>query len=199
MTRILRHTSTFVFLLTVMVSSMQASSALDQSTPRAAAIAFDRSVGMGDIENAKACSFGTPEQVEGLVAMCKRDGAQFQLAVAAVIRWGYKDNPFVHMTKVSTSDSENADYATNGDDATRSLRLHAAKEADAEKLRLKRVGGVWKVNLGTVKFLPSGKVLQVYANSTQVYAEINRNVNAGKYASANDAFVALYKALSPPK
>lgn len=172
------------------VSTQSAHAAADLSTPKGAAVALAKGVMAGDNAAIREASTGTEEEYKTAEAMGTVMSSMLKFANACETKFG-KDNvlskSFAGQIPDLGAKMEASEIKVEGDTAT---VIDKDKPNDESPMKLKKVGGSWKVDLSSMdadakQFAVAGLKLAA------VFNKAAEDINAGKYKSAEEAAVAI--------
>jgi hypothetical protein len=164
--------------------------AADLSEPKAAALTFVKAMADHDFATLRNASVGNDEERQRVEAMSDLMAAQRKFADAAAAKFG--DSAPVQRGNVSAVFEEQlktAEVKVEGDVAS----IRDPKDEKGPPLKLKKVGGEWKVDLSSMQIRSSalssaGEQMKKLADVTNTTAE---EVAADKYATFLEAQTAL--------
>ena len=156
----------------------------DLSTPAKAAIAFGHAIDEGDFETAKAAAIGTDADFEIIRLRIAFFDANKKLRAAAVERFGVQGRQIPEEGMMSFSGQlREAVELIKGDDAS------FGQPKEDYPLRLKRVGGLWKVDLWAIP----GKdhIAAAMPKMCKILDDCAAEIRAGRYPTVAEARKAL--------
>lgn len=162
--------------------------AADLSTPKAAAQSFAKAVTTGDNAGIRATTTGTEEQYKMAEAMGGMLKSMADLRAAATAKYG-ADNPISKDKDMDIAkDIDEAEFKTEGDVAT---MVKKTNPNDKDPLKLKKVDGKWKVDLGSMPASESAQITKMAPAMKKACDEVAAEINSGKHATADAAQTAM--------
>jgi hypothetical protein len=161
----------------------------DLTTPKGAALAFGNSLLSGDVAAMRASSTGSDADYKMMETLQTMISAMKRLTEAAAIKYG-KDNPISKSAGEFNiaAELEKSDAKVEGDSAT---IVNKDKPDEKNPMKLKKVNGEWKVDLTSLPKDNVSDLLKIAPVMTGIANEVTKDINAGKYAKAEDAHQAL--------
>jgi len=168
----------------------------DASTPKAAALLFSQAMDRGDVAAARSLATGAAKQLAVLDVLVPVAGGFKKLELAAKAKWGDEgrktlfsdEGPgrYDFAKRLETSTEEIA-----GDTAT--IRPADAKDAKRDTLKMKRVGGQWKVDMMSIptEGLDNPTTMKTLKTMAETATTLASEIEQGKFASAAAARDAL--------
>jgi hypothetical protein len=160
----------------------------DALTPRHAAESFCKALENGDVAGAKSLAVGTQKQLAVLETIAPFVQAFKQLENAAFKKWGEEGR---RQLTASTSGPARFDVFDRlktdreeiiGDSAT--LVTTDPKADDKSPMKLKKVDGQWKMDLGSVQDegMDDPKNVKIFKSMTEIAKTTAAEIEKGKYA-----------------
>jgi hypothetical protein len=185
---------TCVLMLVLALTGVVRAADIDQSTPKAAALAFAKAMEAGDANTANQIAVGTDQDKQVLAAMMDFTHSVKTLRESAVKKFGDKADEVTGggMNVDSAKAMEDTETKEDGDTAT-----VVATKPQPSTMHLKKIDGKWKVDLTeTLKGAagPGQDISQFQAmlkGWSAAITETASEIDDGKYPAPADASAAL--------
>ena len=186
-----------VFALVATIAFHSRAQDISPDSPKGAASAFFKAMESGDAKAARAVAVGSEKQLAMLDLLVPVFGEFKKLENAAVKKWGEEARKGLSQDGQGGPDFDKqlkaATEKTDGDSAT------ISPPDNRDPIRLKKVDGRWKVDMGMLKVdemdvADASKKWRLMSDAARSTAA---EVEQGKYATPVDARKALEQKLSP--
>jgi hypothetical protein len=183
----------------LVVSTFSQAADVDNSDPKAVALAFAKAIENGDAATARQLVVGTDQEKQFVDSTVAFIGARKKLKDSAVKAFADKAADLADLRGNMSDQIPNMDVQIDGDNAT---LIPPKSQPDGKPFPLTKIDGKWKVKLSA---LLSESSTQPSESSQQNLAEIQSTLNTwttsinelateidqGKYKTADDAKAAL--------
>jgi hypothetical protein len=164
--------------------------------PKGVVTAFFKAMETGDVAGAKALAVGSDKQLAVLDVLVPVFHGFKQLETAAVKKWGEEgrktltEGPGGGLNVAEKL--KNAKVDVKGDAAT-ITPADAKPEDKNSEMKLKKVEGKWKLDMASIpaEGMDDPKALKMFKGMAEVAQQTAKEVDQGKYASANEAKQAM--------
>jgi len=167
--------------------------AADLSTPKSAAQSFAKAVTSADNAGIRATTTGTEEQYKMVEAMAGMFKSMSDLKAAAASKYGPENSISKDKDMDLAKDIDEAEFKTEGDVAT---MIKKNNPDDKDPLKLKKIDGNWKVDLGSMSASESAQITKMAPAMKKAFDELRSEIEAGKHATADAAQAEMGKKMA---
>jgi hypothetical protein len=182
-------------MLAASLAPVRAADSPDLSTPKKAALVVAKAMIDEDMPTLRAASVGSDELYGIMEATWRRRALARQMQAVAVVRFGEAGKQ-VGADIIGPGEADLAAVAPKLQEAINGDTASVGPPGEGQATPLKKVDGVWKVNLLAMLGEPANVARQraIAQAMEKIIVTTTDAIQAGRYATAGDAILALARA-----